>query len=74
MRVSLLLSRWQHSQQGQGIIAWEYIDDDDENFVSIEQWGGDDFEASQGYYVEEFMFSNILPSGTHKLDGSMDKG
>ena len=50
-------------QQGQGIIAWEYIDDDDENFVSIEQWGEDDFEASQGYYVEEFMFSNILPSG-----------
>lgn len=50
-------------QQGQGIIAWEYIDDDDENFVSIEQWGEDDFEAAQGYYVKEFMFSNILPSG-----------
>lgn len=42
-------------------IYWDFIDDDDEHFVTIEQWGETEFEASEGYYVEEYQFSNILP-------------
>ncbi len=48
----------------QGLIAWEFIDEDDESFVTIEQWGEDEFEAAQGFYVEEFQFENILPGET----------
>lgn len=44
-----------------GFITWDYIDDDDENFVTIEQWGEEDFEAWEGTYVEEYQFSDILP-------------
>lgn len=40
---------------------WDYIDEEDENFVSIEQWDEDEFEASAGYYAEEYQFTNILP-------------
>ncbi len=47
----------------QGFIEWVYIDEDDEKFVTIEQWGEDEFEATQGHYVEEYQFQNILPSG-----------
>jgi len=46
----------------QGLIAWEYIDDDDKEFVTIEQWGEEEFEAARGFYVEEFQFENILPA------------
>ena len=47
----------------QGLIAWEFIDEDDTAFVTLEQWGEEDFEAAQGVYVEEYQFTNILPSG-----------
>ncbi|MDY6970175.1 MAG: DUF4178 domain-containing protein [Spirochaetota bacterium] len=42
-------------------IYWDFIDEDDENFLTIEQWGETEFEASYGFYVEEYQFSNILP-------------
>lgn len=48
---------------GVGFIAWDFIDDADENFVSIEQWGEEAFEAAEGFYVEEYQFSHILPGG-----------
>ncbi len=44
-----------------GLIYWDFIDEADENFVTIEQWGETEFEASEGYYVEEYQFNNILP-------------
>lgn len=44
-----------------GLIYWDFIDEEDENFVTIEQWGETEFEAAEGYYVEEYQFSNILP-------------
>jgi hypothetical protein len=44
-------------------IYWDFIDEEDENFLTIEQWGETEFEASKGCYVEEYQFSNILPSG-----------
>lgn len=50
---------------GQELIKWELIDEDDENFLTIEQWGETEFEAAAGTYVEEYQFTNILPG---KLD------
>lgn len=46
----------------QGFIAWDYIDETGEEFVTIEQWGEDEFEAARGIFVEEYQFTNILPS------------
>ncbi|NIW79288.1 MAG: DUF4178 domain-containing protein [Calditrichae bacterium] len=48
--------------EGIGFIGWDFIDENDENVVSIEQWAESEFEASEGFYVEEYQFSNILPS------------
>ena len=42
-------------------VFWEFIDENDENFVTIEQWGETEFEAAAGHYVEEYQFTNILP-------------
>lgn len=46
---------------GQEFLAWTFIDDEEEQFVTIEQWGENDFEAAAGFYVEEYEFTNILP-------------
>jgi hypothetical protein len=46
----------------QEFIYWEFIDEDDEFFLVVEQWGDTDFEAAAGQYVEEYQFTNILPS------------
>jgi hypothetical protein len=48
---------------GVGFVAWDFIDEDDQAFVTIEQWGEEEFEAAEGFYVEEYQFSNILPGG-----------
>ncbi len=46
---------------GQKLLKWDYIDDSGQNFLTIEQWGESDFEASTGIPVEEYQFTNILP-------------
>ena len=46
----------------QELIAWEYLDGSEQRILTIEQWGEDDFEASIGDIVEEYQFSDILPS------------
>jgi hypothetical protein len=46
---------------GQEFLSWDYEDEEGEKYLSIEQWGEDDFEASVGEPVEEYQFSNILP-------------
>ena len=48
---------------GQEFISWTFLSDDEESFVSVEQWGENDFEAAAGFYVEEYEFTNILPGG-----------
>lgn len=48
---------------GEGFIYWDFIDEDDESFVTIEQWGERDFEAAEGHWVEEYQFGHILPGG-----------
>jgi len=46
---------------GQAFISWDYVDDTEEKYLSIEQWGEEEFEASTGERVEEYQFTNILP-------------
>ncbi len=50
-----------NSDEGREFIVWDFVDEDDEKFLSIEQWGETEFEASSGFYVEEYQFINILP-------------
>ncbi len=45
----------------QPFVYWDFIDNDDELFVTIEQWEETEFEASHGKSVEEYQFSGILP-------------
>jgi len=42
-------------------IYWDFIDKKNENFITIEQWDETKFETAEGFYVEEYQFSNILP-------------
>ena len=43
------------------MLRWSYEDDSGSHFLTIEQWGEGDFEASQGEAVQEYQFTNILP-------------
>jgi hypothetical protein len=47
---------------GQDLLSWEYEDDSGKKYMTIEQWGESDFEASIGEGVEEYQFTNILPA------------
>lgn len=47
----------------QELIKWEFVDEDQQGFVTIEQWGETEFEASAGIGVEEYQFTSILPGG-----------
>ncbi|MFK5954081.1 MAG: DUF4178 domain-containing protein [Desulfobacterium sp.] len=51
------------AEEGREMIQWCYEDDDGTRFLTIEQWGETDFELSLGKKVEEYQFSDILPSG-----------
>ena len=48
---------------GQDFVAWDYIDASGSLSLTLEQWGDEEYEASVGESVEEYQFSNILPSG-----------
>ncbi len=43
-------------------ISWEYYDDDEEEFINIEQWEDEEFAAAIGKVVNEIDFSNIVPA------------
>ncbi len=43
------------------LISWEFYDKDSKFILSVEQWGENDFTASQGKIVKEFEISNIIP-------------
>jgi hypothetical protein len=53
-------------ERAQEFVYWDFIDEEDAHFLSIEQWGETEFEASVGDYVEEYQFSNILPGELKK--------
>lgn len=42
-------------------VSWDFEDSAGENFITIEQWGEKEFEASKGKFIKEFEISNILP-------------
>jgi len=47
---------------GKELLLWDYVDDSGKLYLTIEQWGETEFEASVGQRVEEYQFDNILPS------------
>ncbi|MDM8538395.1 DUF4178 domain-containing protein, partial [Desulfobacterales bacterium HSG17] len=47
---------------GNDFIQWSYEDDTGKRYLTIEQWGEEEFAASLGSPVEEYEFHNILPS------------
>lgn len=46
---------------GLPMLAWDYCDDSGRKYLTIEQWGEKEFEASIGEPVEAYQFTNILP-------------
>lgn len=46
------------------MILWEFMDEDEESFLSIVQWSETEFTAVCGILVEDYQFSNILPGET----------
>lgn len=47
---------------GKEVLTWDYMDKSGKKLLSIEQWGETEFEASIGEPVQEYQFTNILPS------------
>lgn len=43
-------------------VSWEFCDEDEKEFVSVMRWGETDFTASFGQFVNEYEFSNFIPS------------
>ncbi len=50
------------SGRSEEFISWDFEDEAGEYILIIEQWDEDEFEVLAGKYVEEYEFSNILPS------------
>jgi hypothetical protein len=48
---------------GSEFISWSYCDASGKNVLFVTQYGERDFKSVAGKYVEEYQFSNILPSG-----------
>jgi hypothetical protein len=46
---------------GHPMLAWDYCDDSERKYLTIEQWGEKEFEAAVGEPVETYQFTNILP-------------
>ncbi|HSR66817.1 MAG TPA: DUF4178 domain-containing protein [Acidobacteriota bacterium] len=46
---------------GEGFVYWSFADESEKHYLTIEQWGETDFEASEGHPVEEYQFTNVLP-------------
>lgn len=43
------------------LVSFQYESKSGKQFLTVEQWGETDFDASVGAYIEEFELSNILP-------------
>lgn len=49
------------STEGLSFVSWDFEDEAEEQFLTIEQWGETKFDMQVGFTVEEYQFSNILP-------------
>ena len=43
-------------------VAWDFEDESEEKYLTIEQWGETKFDVTLGFPVEEYQFTNILPA------------
>ena len=50
------------SKEGLSFVSWDYVDKQGKQFLTIEQWSETKFDMQLGFVVEEFQFTNILPS------------
>ena len=46
---------------GNEVIRWEFLDEDEESFLGIEQWSESELGAATGSFVEDYEFTSILP-------------
>lgn len=46
---------------GDELLTWDYEDEEEENNITIKQWGEDEFELYEYKFVKEYEFTNILP-------------
>lgn len=51
-----------NEESGREMFKWDYSDDTEKFWLTVEQWGENDYELSLGKSVKEYQFSNILPS------------
>ncbi len=49
------------SEEALSFVAWDFEDEAEEQFLTIEQWGETKFDMQIGFKVEEYQFTNILP-------------
>jgi len=49
---------------GKEMLSWAYEDESGGKYLTIEQWGETDFQASVGIQVEPYQFTNILPGAS----------
>lgn len=49
--------------EGMEFLCWDYLDEEGNQFMTLEQWGEEEYELSAGIVVEEYQFSHILPRG-----------
>mgnify|MGYP001233950950 CR=1 FL=1 len=43
------------------LVSYDYLDEDEQKTLCIEQYGEDEFEVSKGEIIDELAVSNILP-------------
>lgn len=43
------------------LITWELVDETEERFLAIQQWSETEVTAAVGRFVEDYLFTNILP-------------
>ena len=48
---------------GDEVIRWEFLDEDEESFLGIEQWSESELGAATGSFVADYEFTSILPGG-----------
>lgn len=44
------------------LIAYEYLNENEDKIISVVQWDEETFEASFGFRIKEFEISNIIPA------------
>lgn len=50
------------SEHWSDFISWEFAHPSEDQFLTLERWGEEEFELSHGTYLEAYQFSNILPA------------